>query len=153
MSSTILYRALGFRQYQCVRTTADNGVITLDLEQDPKHDRCSSCQSPDVIRHGAEERVIGTVPIGGKPVEFAPAHTPTRLSHVRPRPSGGDPLRRALSSLQPCLRTLRAEPAVAHDHSGRRQGKVFSKCRWHISCANGAWVWDRTNAKVGARMY
>jgi transposase len=70
MSSTLLYRAFGFRQYQCQRTTTDNGVLTLHLVQDPKHDRCSYCQSPDVIRHGAEERTVRTVPIGGKPVEF-----------------------------------------------------------------------------------
>ena len=70
MSSTLLYRAFGFRQYQCQRTTTDDGVLTLHLVQDPKHDRCSYCQSPDVIRHGAEERSVRTVPIGGKPVEL-----------------------------------------------------------------------------------
>ena len=70
MSSTLLYRAFGFRQYQCLRTTTDNGILTLHLKQDPQHDRCSHCQSPDVIRHGAEERSIRTVPIGGKPVEL-----------------------------------------------------------------------------------
>jgi transposase len=70
MSSTLLYRAFGFRQYRCERTTTDDGIITLHLVQDPKHDRCSYCQSPDVIRHGAEERTVRTVPIGGKPVEL-----------------------------------------------------------------------------------
>lgn len=70
MSSTLLYRAFGFRQYQCERTTTEDRVLTLHLVQDPKHDRCSHCQSPDVIRHGAEERTIRTVPIGGKPVEL-----------------------------------------------------------------------------------
>jgi transposase len=70
MSSTLLYRAFGFRQYRCDRATADDGVLTFHLVQDPKHDRCSYCQSPDVIRHGTEERSIRTVPIGGKPVEL-----------------------------------------------------------------------------------
>jgi transposase len=70
MSSTLLYRAFGFRQYRCERMTTDDGVITLHLVQEPKHDRCSHCQSPDVIRHGTEERTIRTVPIGGKPVEL-----------------------------------------------------------------------------------
>lgn len=70
MSSTLLYRAFGFRQYQCQRTTTDNGVVTLHLVQEQKHDRCSCCQSPNVIRHGAEERTFRTVPIGGKPVEL-----------------------------------------------------------------------------------
>ena len=53
MFSHLLYRAFGFRQYQCVRTTTEDGVILFHLEQDAKHDRCSHCQSPDVIRHGA----------------------------------------------------------------------------------------------------
>jgi len=70
MFSNILYRAFGFRQYQCLRTTTADGVITMHLEQDPQHDRCSHCQSPDVIRHGTEERTIRTVPIGNKPVVF-----------------------------------------------------------------------------------
>lgn len=68
MSSTLLYRAFGFRQYRCERTTTDNGVLTLHLVQDSKHDRCSHCQSPDVIRHGAEDRTFRTVPIGGQAV-------------------------------------------------------------------------------------
>ena len=68
MFSNILYRAFGFRQYDCLRTTTEDGVITLHLQQDPKHDRCSHCQSPDVIRHGAEERTIRTVPIGSQSV-------------------------------------------------------------------------------------
>jgi transposase len=66
MSSTLRYRAFGFRQYRCTRTTATDGVLTLHLVQDPKHDRCSYCQSPDVIRHGAEERTVRTVPVGGR---------------------------------------------------------------------------------------
>jgi transposase len=70
MSSTLLYRAFGFRQYRCTRTTTADGVLTLHLVQDPKHDRCSYCQSPDVIRHGAEARTVRTVPIGGKAVEL-----------------------------------------------------------------------------------
>ena len=70
MSSTLLYRAFGFRQYQCPRMTTEDGIITLHLEQDPKHDRCSHCQSPDVIRHGTQDRIVRTVPIGGKPVEL-----------------------------------------------------------------------------------
>ena len=70
MSSTLLYRAFGFRNYTCLRNTTQDGVITLHLEQDPKHDRCSNCQSPDVIRRGTQERTFRTVPIGGKPIEL-----------------------------------------------------------------------------------
>jgi len=68
MSSTLLYRAFGFRQYQCTRTTSEDGVVVLHLEQLRQHDRCSHCQSPEVIRHGVQERTFRTVPIGGKPV-------------------------------------------------------------------------------------
>ena len=85
MSSTLLYRAFGFRQYQCQRTTTDDGVLTLHLVQDPKHDRCSYCQSPDVIRRGVEERTVRTVPIVGKPVEL---RLPVpRLHHDQPVPA------------------------------------------------------------------
>ena len=107
MSSTILYRAFGFRQYQCLRTTTADGLVTLHLRQDPRHDRCSHCQSPDVIRHGAEERTIRTVPIGGQPSNFdsrspasaaatagssarPPSASPPR-SAASPTPSNGTP--------------------------------------------------------------
>ncbi len=70
MSSNVIDRAFGFRQYQCLRTTNTHGLVSLHLLQAPKHDRCSHCQSANVIRHGAEERVFRTVPIGGKPVEL-----------------------------------------------------------------------------------
>ncbi len=43
MSLTLLYRAFGFRNYTCLRITTQDGVITLHLEQYPKHDRCSNC--------------------------------------------------------------------------------------------------------------
>jgi transposase len=70
MSPTLLYRAFGLRQYQCQRTSTEDGVLTLHLVQDPQHDRCSHCQSANVIRHGAEVRTIRTVPIGRKPVQL-----------------------------------------------------------------------------------
>lgn len=50
MSSNLLDHAFGFRQYRCTRTTTAAGVLSLHLEQDPQHDRCSNCQSPDVTR-------------------------------------------------------------------------------------------------------
>jgi len=70
MSSTLLYRAFGIRGYQVVHTTQDDGVLTLHLRQDSSHDRCSHCQSANVIRHGAEERTFDTVPLGSKPVRL-----------------------------------------------------------------------------------
>ncbi|CAN5183237.1 ISL3-like element ISBma1 family transposase [soil metagenome] len=70
MSSTLLYQALGLRHYHCEQTRRTDGVLTLHLRQEPKHDRCSHCQSANVLRHGAEVRILRTVPIGGKPVDF-----------------------------------------------------------------------------------
>lgn len=70
MSSTLLYHAFGNRHYRVVRTTQDGDVITLHLEQDARHDRCSACQSENVVRHGAVERTIRTVPLGRKAVDF-----------------------------------------------------------------------------------
>jgi transposase len=70
MSSTLLYQAFGCRDYQVVRTTREGKVITLHVEQDSKHDRCSACQSDNVIRHGSVERTIRTVPLGNKAVDF-----------------------------------------------------------------------------------
>jgi len=70
MSSSLIYRAFGFRAYQVVQTSTRGGTLALSLRQDQRHDRCSHCQSANVIRHGAEERTFRTVPIGGKPVEL-----------------------------------------------------------------------------------
>lgn len=70
MSSNVIYRAFGFRHYQCLRTSLDQGIVRLHLLQAPEHDRCSHCQSANVIRHGAEERSFRTLPIGCKPVEL-----------------------------------------------------------------------------------
>jgi transposase len=70
MSSTLLYQALGLRDYHVERTTRDNGTLTLHLEQDAKHDRCSACHSANVIRRGSVERTLRTVPLGSTPVDF-----------------------------------------------------------------------------------
>jgi len=68
MSSTLLYQAFGSRDYRVVRTTREGKVITLHVEQDSKHYRCSACQSDNVIRRGSVERTIRTVPLGTSPV-------------------------------------------------------------------------------------
>ena len=70
MSSSLLYRAFGFRAYQVVQTTRCEGTLAFHLRQDPSRDRCSHCQSANVIRHGAEERTFRTLPIGGQPVRL-----------------------------------------------------------------------------------
>ena len=112
MSSTLLYRAFGFRDYQVLRTTGDDGILTLHLRQDPKHDRCSACRSANVIRHGVQERILRTVPLGGKPVAL---HLPVpRLGCrdcglVRQAASSGDNLQRLLL---PCQGTNSVVAAV-----------------------------------------
>lgn len=70
MSSTLLYQAFGTRDYRVLRTTREDKVITIDVEQDPEQDRCSACRSDNVIRHGTVERTFRTVPLGGKPVDL-----------------------------------------------------------------------------------
>jgi transposase len=70
MSSALLYPAFGVRHYRCQRISQSGGVITLHLRQDASRDRCSACQSANVIRRGSEERTIRTVPLGGKPVDL-----------------------------------------------------------------------------------
>jgi transposase len=70
MASALLYRAFGVRAYGCHKATTADGVLTLHLRQDPAHDRCAVCRSANVIRHGAEERTIRTVPVGGQPVDL-----------------------------------------------------------------------------------
>ncbi|MFO0938980.1 MAG: transposase family protein [Gemmataceae bacterium] len=71
MSSIILYQAFGGRHYQYLQVSRTDGVITLSLRQDQSHDRCSACQSANVIRRGTEERTFQTVPLGGKPVHLS----------------------------------------------------------------------------------
>ncbi|OWK36700.1 transposase [Fimbriiglobus ruber] len=122
MSSTVLYRAFGFRQYDGVRTTTADGVLTLHLRQDPTHDRCSYCQSPDVIRHGAEERTVRTVPIGGKPVDLrlpVPRLGCRNCGRIRPAAIRfARPFRRVTHAFGRSARSLRSHmtiPAVA-DH-------------------------------------
>lgn len=70
MSSSLLYQALGVRQYRCLRTTRPSCTIAVHLEQDKAHDRCVNCGSSHVIRRGTEERTIRTVPLGNKPVDL-----------------------------------------------------------------------------------
>ncbi len=70
ISSTLLYRALGVRDYQGVCTVSVEGVLTLHLRRDSARDRCSACQSANVIRHGAVERTVRTLPVGGNPVDL-----------------------------------------------------------------------------------
>jgi len=70
MPSKLLYDALGVRHYRVTQTVRQNKIITVHLEQDPQHDRCSACRSDNVIRRGTIPRTYRTVPIGGKPVDL-----------------------------------------------------------------------------------
>ena len=70
MSPTLLYQAFGIRGYRVVQTVREEKIITIHLQQDCQRDRCSNCQSDNVIRHGAVERTFRTVPLGGKPVDL-----------------------------------------------------------------------------------
>jgi transposase len=70
MPSKLLYDALGVRHYRVTQTVRQDKIITVHLEQDPQHDRCSACRSDNIIRRGTIPRTYRTVPIGGKPVDL-----------------------------------------------------------------------------------
>ncbi|OWK41845.1 hypothetical protein FRUB_03923 [Fimbriiglobus ruber] len=115
MSSTLLDRAFGFRQYDCVRTTTADGVLTLHLRQDPTHDRCSYYQSPDVIRRGSEERTVRTVPIGGRRTAIATKSSSASAFSPYTAPS-------TFFSDEPFLHLLRRNPRFGTGGSPRLPG-------------------------------
>ncbi|WP_084760711.1 transposase family protein [Zavarzinella formosa] len=93
MSSPLPYRALRISDGEVVLTVSANSGLTLCLRQEPVRDRCSACQSANVIHHGVQERNIRALPVSGKPVDLLlPVPLPW-LPRLRTRPSGGLPVR------------------------------------------------------------
>ena len=69
MSQSLLYHAFGVREgYEYVRTDYQAGAVQFHLAVQPERFVCPACQSAHVIRKGARERSLQTVPIGLKPV-------------------------------------------------------------------------------------
>ena len=69
MSQSLLYHAFGVREgYQYVRTEYHDGAVQFHLAVKEDQFACPECRSRHVIRKGARERSLQTVPIGLKPV-------------------------------------------------------------------------------------
>ena len=66
MSSSLLNRAFGLRDYQYVRTVYKGSRVYFHIED--TRPRCSVCGSEDVVRDGAYERKFRLPPIGLHPV-------------------------------------------------------------------------------------
>ncbi len=69
MSQSLLYHAFGVREgYEYVRTDYREGTVQFHLTVQAALFVCPDCHSTHVIRKGARERSLQTVPIGLKPV-------------------------------------------------------------------------------------
>jgi transposase len=69
MSQSLLYHAFGVREgYDYVRTDYREGAVAFHLSVREDQFVCPKCGSRHVIRKGARERALQTVPIGFKPV-------------------------------------------------------------------------------------
>ncbi len=82
MSSTLLNRAFGLRDYEYVKTVYKGSKICFHIED--SRPRCAVCGSEDVVRDGAYERTFRLPPIGLHPV-FAVLPVP----RLRCRACGG----------------------------------------------------------------
>lgn len=69
MSQSLLYHAFGVREgYEYVRTDYDDGAVQFHLAVRQDQFVCPECKSLNVIRKGARQRSLQTVPIGFKAV-------------------------------------------------------------------------------------
>jgi transposase len=69
MSQSLLYHAFGVREgYEYRRTEYHDGVVQFHLAVKEDQFVCPECQSRNVIRKGARQRSLQTVPIGFKAV-------------------------------------------------------------------------------------
>jgi len=101
MSQSLLYHAFGVREgYEYVRTDYQQGAVQFHLAVKAEQFVCPACQSANVIRKGARERSLQTVPIGLKPVflvtevpkcECKDCGTKFELAPLLPRPMSTTP--------------------------------------------------------------
>lgn len=68
MSTSILYHTFGVREYWHVATEYREGETVFHLEKAPEKQWCSECQSREVIKKGAESRLLRTLPVGSRRV-------------------------------------------------------------------------------------
>ena len=66
MSTTLLYNMFGIRGYEHRRTDYYQGSACFTLEQRREKYRCSACGSAAVHAQGHKERLLRSLPIGGK---------------------------------------------------------------------------------------
>lgn len=67
MSTTLLYNMFGIRGYEYRRTDYHEGVACFTVEQPREKYRCSACGSAAVNAQGHKDRILRSLPIGGKP--------------------------------------------------------------------------------------
>ena len=68
MSTSLLYHCFAIRGYRYVSQEYRQGGITITIDQERHHWRCSACGSKDVRPKGRRPREFRTVPIGTRPV-------------------------------------------------------------------------------------
>lgn len=68
MSTSLLYRAFGVRQYRYEGTRYEEGRVIFTVVPQERPECCPECGSKHIQRRGHKEREWQTVPIGGKPV-------------------------------------------------------------------------------------
>lgn len=68
MSTSVLYRVLGFPGYQHQSIKDEGGVIRLRARPPESVVCCPLCKSTDIVRRGTYTRVVHAPPIGARPV-------------------------------------------------------------------------------------
>lgn len=68
MSTSVLYRVFGVRDYRYVKTRYIPGGVIFTMDRKAKTCCCAACGSRNVRPQGAVERSFHTLPIGGKSV-------------------------------------------------------------------------------------
>jgi transposase len=67
MSTTLLHNMFGIRGYEYQRTDYHEGAASFVIEQPRTKYRCPECGSAAVHAQGHKERLLRSLPIGGKP--------------------------------------------------------------------------------------
>ena len=68
MSTSLLYHALGVRDYRYVRTEYIEGSVMFAIQRKPEACRCAACGSKNVWRQGNVMRSFRALPIGSRPM-------------------------------------------------------------------------------------
>jgi transposase len=108
MSQSLLYHAFGVREgYDYVRTEYREGVVAFHLSVREDQFLCPSCGSRQVIRKGARERALQTVPIGFKAVFLVTEVPKCECKGCGAKFEVAPPLPRRMSTTRTNWRTMR----------------------------------------------